>query len=59
MTKQEIKTALELLGDRVDRSETMSNGQGGLVLTVYMTGGAQKVFHSLYAVEQWLQNRPY
>ena len=58
MTKSEIKKALLLLGDRVERSETAGVDGGGLCLTVFWDDGGQRLFYSLDEVEAWLRDKP-
>ena len=56
MTRSEIKKALLLLGDRVERSET-AIANNGLCLTVFWCDGGQHLFYSLDDVEAWLDNK--
>ena len=58
MTKPEIKKALLLLGDRVERSETTGVDGGGFCLTVFWDDGGQRLFYSLDEVEAWLAGKP-
>lgn len=57
MTKSDIKKALSLLGDRVERSETMGVDGGGWCLTVFWVDGGQRLFYSLEQVESWLDGK--
>lgn len=58
MKKPEIKKALLLLGDRVERSETAGVDGGGFCLTVFWDDGGQRLFYSLDEVEAWLGAKP-
>lgn len=58
MTKSEIKKALSLLGDRVERSQTAGIDGGGLCLTVFWDDGSQRLFYSLDEVHAWLESKP-
>jgi hypothetical protein len=57
MTKSEIKKALSLLGDRVERNQTIGVYGGGLCLTVFWVDGGQRLFNSLHEVESWLDGK--
>jgi hypothetical protein len=57
MQKREVKKALRLLGDRVERSETIGLDNGGHALTVYWVDGGQKIFYALDSVESFLEDR--
>jgi len=57
MKKSEIKKALSMLGDRLDRSETAGIDSGGLCLTVFWRDGGQRLFYSLDEVEAWLSGK--
>lgn len=56
MTKQEIAKAQQLLGSRVNRFETIIDGPGQS-LTAHWVDGGQKMFTTLYDVEQWLADK--
>jgi hypothetical protein len=58
MTKSEIKKALSLLGDRVDRHDAAGIDGGGWCMTVFWRDGGQRLFHSLEEVESWLDSKP-
>ena len=55
MNQREIKKAIKLLGDRIERSEVMSTGSKKLCLSVQFVGGWSKIFYSLESVEAWLE----
>ena len=56
MVKSEIKKALSILGDRVERSQTAVT-DNGLCLTVFWSDGGQHLFYSLNDVEAWLDSK--
>lgn len=56
MNKQEIAKAQQLLANRVDRFETIIDGDGQS-LTAHWVDGGQKMFATLYDVEQWLSEK--
>jgi hypothetical protein len=53
MTKHETRKAVKLLGDKIDRSETMSIDRGGYCLSVVFVGGWSRVFCAIDEVRQW------
>lgn len=57
MLKSDIKKALSLLGDRVDRHDTAGIDGGGCCLTVFWRDGGQRLFYSLAEVESWLDGK--
>lgn len=57
MNKQEIKKALELLKDRIERHETIIAPSGGQYLTVHWSAGGQKLFTRLDQVEDQVRCR--
>lgn len=57
MTKSDIKKALSLLGDRVERHDAAGIDGGGWCMTVYWRDGGQRLFYSLNEVESWLNGK--
>lgn len=57
MTKQEIKSAEQLLSSRVDRTEIIGTGEGNFAITAYWLTGGQKIFHSLDHVQEHVADR--
>ncbi len=52
MTKAAIKTATNMLKNHVQRSEIIGTGNGSYALSVCFNDGYNRIFHSLYDVEQ-------
>ncbi len=52
MTKAAIKTATNMLKNHVQRSEIIGTGNGSYALSVCFNDGHNRIFHSLYDVEQ-------
>jgi len=52
MSKAAIKTATNMLKGHVQRSEIIGNGNGSYAVSVCFNYGHCRVFHSLYDVEQ-------
>ena len=53
MTITETRKAVKLLGDKIERSETMSIDHGGYCVSVVFVGGWSRIFHSLDMVREW------
>jgi predicted ATPase len=53
MTISETRKAVKLLGDKIERSETMSIDRGGYCVSVVFVGGWSRIFHSLDMVREW------
>jgi len=58
MNSKEIRRALKLLGDRVERSAVYANsGTGKQSLSVEWINGGSKVFRSLHEVQQYIEHQ--
>ena len=58
MTITETRKAVKLLGDKIERSETMSIDNslfknGGYCLSVVFVGGWSRIFYTLDMVREW------
>jgi hypothetical protein len=53
MTITETRKALKLLGDKIERSETMAIDAGGYCLSVVFVGGWSRIFYTLEMVREW------
>lgn len=56
MNKTEIKQALKILGDDIERRETIIEGKGQC-LSVQFVGGGQRIYHSMDEVKNWADER--
>jgi len=58
MNSKEIRRALKLLGDRVERSAVYANsGTRKQSLSVEWINGGSKVFRSLHEVQQYIEHQ--
>lgn len=53
MNKQEISQAIKLLGDRIDRHETIIDGDGQSLTVYWLDGSGQRMFMTLNEVEEF------
>jgi hypothetical protein len=57
MRKRDTTTTMRLLEPYADRFERCGLDTGGWCVTAYWLGGGQRLFYSLSAVRDWLQDR--
>jgi hypothetical protein len=57
MNQSEIKKAIKLLEEYIQRHSTCANDNGGRILEVEWIGGGQKNFYSIDEVEAWIYHR--
>lgn len=57
MKRAEIARCVKLVGDRLDRYETIGLDTGGYALTVHWIDGGQKLFYTYDQVRAWVADR--
>jgi len=57
MKRAEIARCVKLVGDRVDRHQTIGLDTGGYALTVQWIDGGQKLFYTYDQVRAWVEQK--